>query len=58
MYLRSSRAPTTGRVPRGAQQPWAPQQAEASLVLEHQPHATTVLSLARDLLAYRAAKFF
>ena len=34
------------------------QQAEAAFVLEHQPHRATLLSLAIDLLAYRAAQFF
>lgn len=34
------------------------QQAEASLVLEHQPHAAGAFSLARDLAAYQAAAFF
>ena len=34
------------------------QQAEAALVLEHQAHPAPALSLARDLLAYRAAQFF
>ena len=37
---------------------WSAQQAEAALVLEHQPHRAALLSLASDLLAYRAAKFF
>ena len=34
------------------------QQPEAPLVMEHQPYAATLLSLARDLLAYLAANFF
>jgi hypothetical protein len=34
------------------------QKAEAALVLEHQPQTAALLSLARDLLAYRAAQFF
>jgi hypothetical protein len=48
----------------GSQGVWRPaapgraQQAEAALVLEHQPHLAAMLRLARDLLAYRAAKFF
>lgn len=47
-----------------AHSPWCPaaprrtQQPEATFVLEHQPHPAALLSLARDLLAYRAAKFF
>ncbi|MDP3886421.1 MAG: hypothetical protein Q8Q93_15930 [Hydrogenophaga sp.] len=32
--------------------------ALCDLVLEHQPQAATPLSLAKDLLAYRAAQFF
>ena len=34
------------------------QQAEAAFVLEHQAHLAALLSLARDLLVYRAAQFF
>ena len=34
------------------------QQAEAAFILEHQPHAASLLSLAQDLSAYRAAQFF
>lgn len=33
-------------------------QAEATLVLEHQPHTVALLKLARDLLAYRVAQSF
>ena len=42
-YLRSSRVPTVGRVPRRAGR------AEPAFVLEHQAHPAPVFSLARDL---------
>ena len=45
-------APRRPAAPRRAQQP------EATLVLEHQPHPAALLSLAPNLLAYRATKFF
>jgi hypothetical protein len=51
----------TDHWPCAVRRPTAPrcaQQAEAAFVLEHQPHLTALLSLARDLLAYRTAQFF
>ena len=43
---------------RGPAAPRCTQQAEAAFVLEHQTHLASAFSLARDLLAYRAAQFF
>jgi hypothetical protein len=55
LQSRTDHGPSAARCPAA---PRCAQQAESAFVLEHQTNLAAAFSLARDLLAYRAAQFF